>query len=266
LRVTLRVILRVILRVRDRTRNRHQPRGYGLAMTLQTTSTTTFIRKLILASALLLLFPALSLGAQRPEATLQRAVTAYRAAETISARFDQTVSNPLTDRVLSTSGELMRQSPNFLSITFSGSNPDRIVSDGSTLWVYLPSSAPGQVIKIPAAVGKTGLLVDPMGQILSAPVTSYTISDAGSATIRGRATHAITLVPRSRTALFTKATLWIDDSNGLVRQLESTEPGGLVRRITVTRFRTNVAIPRSTFRFAPPPNVRIIDGSRMGNG
>jgi outer membrane lipoprotein carrier protein len=247
-------------------RNRCQSRGYGLAMMHQTPPIITSARKLIRAFALLLLFPALSLSAQRPETTLQRAVAAYRAAETISARFDQTVSNPLTDRTLATSGELMRQSPNLLSITFSGSNPDRIVSDGATLWVYLPSSAPGQVIKVPAAVGKTGLLVDPMGQILSAPIASYTISDAGSATIRGRATHAITLVPRSRAALFTKATLWIDDSNGLVRQLESTEPGGLVRRITVTRFRTNVAIPRSTFRFAPPANVRVIDGTRMVNG
>jgi len=51
-----------------------------------------------------------------------------------------------------------------------------------------------------------------------------------------------------------------------VRQLESTEPSGLVRKITVTRFRTNVTIPRSTFQFTPPANVRVIDGGGMIGG
>ncbi len=207
-----------------------------------------------------------SLGAQQPQATLQRAIQAYANAETIAVSFDQTVTNPLTSRTLSTSGELMRRRPNLLSIAFTGSDPDRIVADGSSLWVYLPSTAPGQVIKLPTAAGESGMLVDPMGQILSAPVTSYTITDAGSSVIGGQATHAITLTPKSRAALFTKATLWIDDANGLVRQLESTEPSGLVRRITVTRFRTNIPIPKSTFRFTPPANVRVIDGGGMVGG
>lgn len=220
----------------------------------------------VLALATAILSVASSLGAQRPEATLQRAIAAYANAETISARFNQTVTNPLTDRTLSTSGELMRRRPNLLSISFGGATPDRIVSDGSNLWVYLPSSAPGQVIKVPTAAGESGMLVDPMGQILSAPVGSYTITDAGTDVVGGEATHAITLTPKSRAALFTKATLWIDDTDGLVRQLESTEPSGLVRKITVTRFRTNVAIPRSTFRFVPPPDARVIDGTGVIGG
>ena len=226
----------------------------------------TYLRRMTLSLAPMLLFSATSLVAQRPDATLQRAVSAYSSAETISARFDQTVTNPLTDRTLSTSGELMRRRPNLLSISFSGTDPDRIVADGSNLWVYLPSSAPGQVIKLPSAAAQSGMMVDPMGQILSAPAGSYVITDAGTAVITGRATHAITLVPRSRAALFTKATLWIDDADGLVRQLESTEPSGLVRKVTVTRFRTNVAIPRSAFQFTPPANTRVIDGSGLVTG
>lgn len=206
---------------------------------------------------------AATLGAQRPEATLQRAMAAYASAQTISVRFDQTVTNPLTDRTLTSSGELMRRRPDRLSISFSGSNPDRIVADGTNLWVYLPSSAPGQVIKVPTAAGENGMLVDPMGQILSAPVSNYTVTDAGTSVVNGTATHAVTLTPKSPRALFTKATLWIGDNDGLVRQLESTEPSGLVRKITVTRVRTNVTLPRSAFQFTPPPNVRIIDGGGM---
>lgn len=207
-----------------------------------------------------------SLGAQQPAATLQRAVAAYKNAETISASFNQTVTNPLTDRTLNTSGELLRRKPNMLSVSFNGADPDRIVADGSNLWIYLPSSAPGQVMKVPAAAGERGMFVDPMGQILSAPVTSYDLSESGAATVAGHQTHAITLTPKSRSALFTKATLWIDDSDGLVRQMETTEPSGLVRRIVVTRFQTNVTIPRSAFQFTPPPNVRVIDGTSMSAG
>ncbi|MEO7042963.1 MAG: outer membrane lipoprotein carrier protein LolA [Gemmatimonadaceae bacterium] len=207
-----------------------------------------------------------SLGAQQPEATLKRAVAAYNGAASISARFNQTVTNPLTSRALTTSGELVRKLPNLLSISFNGKDPDRIVSDGSELWVYLPSTAPGQVIKIPAASGEAGMLIDPMGQILSAPSASYAITDAGTEKIDGRATHAITLTPKSSSSLFTRATLWIDDSTGLVWQLESTEPSGLVRKITVTQFRTNVPVPRSTFQFTPPPGVRVIDAGGMLGG
>jgi outer membrane lipoprotein carrier protein len=224
------------------------------------------LRHSVAAFASIIAGAAASLGAQRPETTLQRAIAAYANAETISVRFDQTVTNPLTDRTLTTSGELMRRRPNRLSISFSGTNPDRIVADGTNLWVYLPSSAPGQVIKVPTAVGESGMLIDPMGQILSAPVSNYNVTDAGTGVVSGEATHAITLTPKSRSALFTKATLWIDDTDGLVRQLESTESSGLVRKITVTRFRTNVTIPRSAFQFTPPPNVRIIDGSGMIGG
>ena len=222
------------------------------------------LRMTLLSLATLLCTTAL--GAQQPEATLKRAVAAYNGAASISVQFNQIVTNPLTSRSLTTSGELVRKLPNLLSISFNGKDPDRIVSDGSELWVYLPSTAPGQVIKIPAAAGESGMLIDPMGQILSAPAGSYSITDAGTAKIRGRATHAITLAPKSNSSLFSSATLWIDDSTGLVWQLESTELSGLIRKITVTQFRTNVSIPRSTFQFTPPPNVRVIDGGGMLGG
>ncbi len=222
-------------------------------------------RFIVSASAAVLVSaaPAYSLSAQSPEAILSRAVSAYIGASTISVRFNQTISNPLTGRTLATTGELSRQRPNLLSISFEGNDPDRIVADGSSLWVYLPSSAPGQVIRMPAANAGGAMAVDPMGQILSAPAGSYAIVGAGTASVSGHATHAITLTPKSRASMFTSATVWVDDSNGLVRQLESREQSGLVRRIVVTSFRTNVSIPRSTFEFTPPPNVRVVDAGSM---
>lgn len=204
-------------------------------------------------------------NAQKPETTLERAVSAYKGAETISVQFDQTVTNPLTDRSAQSHGELLRKRPNLLSITFSSPAADRIVADGTDLWVYLPSSAPGQVIKMPAA-GQQGMLLDPLGQVLSKPIDRYTVTAAGTANVSGRGTHAVKLMPKSGHELFTSATLWIDDEDGAVRQIETTEPSGLVRRVTITQLKKNVSIPRSAFRFTPPTNTRVIDQRSMFGG
>ncbi|MGI8508910.1 MAG: outer membrane lipoprotein chaperone LolA [Gemmatimonadaceae bacterium] len=218
-----------------------------------------------LGIASLLALCAAAASAQKPEATLQRAVVAYRGAETVSVRFDQTVTNPLTDRSAQSRGELLRKRPNLLSITFSTPAADRIVADGTDLWVYLPSSAPGQVIKMPAT-GQEGLLLDPLGQILSNPVDHYQVTPMGTASVGGHDTHAVKLTPKAGRDLFTTATLWIDDADGAVRQVETTEPSGLVRRVTITQFRKNIPIPSSAFRFTPPANTRVVDQRGMIGG
>jgi len=197
-------------------------------------------------------------------ALLARAMQRYGAARTVDIAFTQVVSNPLTQHSLTSRGQLQRQRPNLLSVSFSSPAADRIVDDGNALWVYLPSSAPGQVLKLPAA-GAQGILLDPLGQILSTPLSEYAVTNGADATIRGRATHTFTLAPHSTHALFTRATLWIDDTC-IVRQLEATEPSGLVRRVTITQFRTNVSIPRSAFHFTPPEGIRIVDqAGRVGS-
>lgn len=190
------------------------------------------------------------------DALLSRAMDRYRSARTVDIEFTQLVTNPLTQHSMTSRGELLRERPNLLAVTFSSPASDRIVGDGSALWVYLPSSAPGQVLKLPA--GEHGILLDPVGQILATPLSDYTVTSAGDTTIDSRSTHGFMLVPRSPRALFTRAMVWVDNA-GVVRQIEATEPSGLVRRLTVTQFRTNVSLPRAAFRFTPPAGVRIVD-------
>lgn len=204
-------------------------------------------------------------SAQSAEAILKRAAETYQDAQTLAVAFDQTVTNPLTDRSAESHGELLRKRPNLLSVNFASPADDRIVADGSDLWIYLPSTAPGQVIRVPAAAQR-GMLVDPMGQVLTAPAERYAVAPAGVAVVSGRATHAITLTPRSQPSLFTRATLWVDDADGQVRRIETTEPSGLVRTVTITRLRRNISVPRSAFRFTPPPNVRVLDQRRILGG
>ena len=209
-------------------------------------------RALAVAGALL---APLSLPAARPRPQadlLDRAVTAWSKVKTARATFEQTITNSLTGRTLTASGEYQQQRPGKLSVRFSQPANDRIVADGSRLWLYLPSTTPGQVIRTSLRNGGSGT-VDLTAQFLTAPRSRYTISQSGTADVSGRATHAYTLVPRQ------KETVWIDDADATIRQFEVTEPSGLVRHVRLTSFRPNAPVDASAFTFAVPEGVRIVD-------
>ena len=203
------------------------------------------------------------LAAQAPEATIDRAVKAYARVKTARATFEQTLTNPLTGNTQLARGEYQQQSPGRLAVTFSEPKGDRIVNDGKAVWVYLPSSAPGQVIKLSPAAGAGS--VDLLGTFLDAPRTKYDMAAAGTAVVGGRRTHAVTLTPR-RAMQFTKAVVWIDDADAAVRQFEVTDNMGLVRRVRLTKLTLNGPISRSAFSFTPPPGVKVYDQAAMASG
>jgi outer membrane lipoprotein carrier protein len=216
-------------------------------------------RALVLAGALLV---PLSLASALPRVQrdlLDRAVAAWAKVRTARATFEQTITNPLTDRTLTSSGTFQQQRPGKLSVTFADPANDRVVADGTHLWLYLPSTTPGQVIRTSLREGGSGT-VDLSAQFLTAPRSRYTVTPAGTATVSGRATHAFTLVPKSeRGAQFKTATVWIDDADATIRQFEVTEASGLQRRVRMTSFRTNVPVDASAFSFDVPAGVRVVD-------
>ena len=82
---------------------------------------------------------------------------------------------------------------------------DAIVADGKAVWVYLPRSAPGQVIKR-AATDRSSVPIDLTGQFLDAPRTKYDITPSGTRTVSGHAAHGLVQPKRELPAPFTKAT------------------------------------------------------------
>lgn len=200
-------------------------------------------------------------GAQTAETIIDRAASAYSGLSSMRAEFRQTLTNPLTGSTMSTSGELIRRKPNLLSISFN--NGDRVAADGSTLWVYLPSSVPGQVIRVPYTGGNAGS-VDPAGQFLDSPRTRYTVTSAGSATVGGRTTKVLNLVPRRKNDAISQAKLWIDDKDYTLRQLEVESANGLKRRVLITSFTANPQLDRSRFRFNVPRGAKVVDQNTIG--
>jgi outer membrane lipoprotein carrier protein len=216
-------------------------------------------RALALASALLAPVSLATAQSRAEGDLLDRAVAAWAKVKTARATFEQTITNPLTGRTLTASGEYQQQRPGKLSVRFSDPANDRIVSDGTHLWLYLPSSTPGQVIRTPVKSAGSGT-VDLSAQFLTAPRSRYTVTPAGTAQVSGRATHAFALVPKQKEgAPFASATVWIDDADATVRQFEVTEPSGVRRRVRLTSLRPNAAVDASAFTFTVPEGVRVVE-------
>jgi outer membrane lipoprotein carrier protein len=216
------------------------------------------LRSLVFAGALV---APLSLAAVRPRQAdlLDRAVASWAKVKTARASFEQTVTNSLTGRTLNATAEFQQQRPGKLSIRFSEPANEAIVADGKYLWLYLPSSAPGQVIRTSAKSAGGGTM-DFTAQFLDAPRSRYTVTSAGTLQVGGRDAHAFTLVPKEKAgAPFKSATVWIDDADATIRQFEVSENSGLQRKVRLTSFKTNVPVDASAFTFKVPEGTRIVD-------
>lgn len=216
------------------------------------------MRRTISSAVLAGVLAAGSAGAQTPaDVALDRAVAAYRNVQTVRATFDQSLSNPVTGRSSQAKGELLVKRPGRISVRFTDPAGDRIVSDGKYVWIYLPSGAPGQVIRTRADASE-GTGMDVSTELLTEPRKKFEIADAGAATVNARATRIVALTPRTGRN-YTKARLWIDDKDGVVRQLELTENSGVVRTIAFRTIQLNARVPASAFKFDVPKGAKVYD-------
>lgn len=202
------------------------------------------------------------LAAQSVDATIDRAVSAWAKVRTVRGTFEQTVTNPLTGSSAAARGEFAQQRPNKLSIRFTKPDSGAIVADGKYLWIYLPSTTPGQVIKRPAT-DRAAVPIDLTGQFLDAPKATYDITPAASKTVSGHPAHGLQLVAKKGAeAPVVKATVWVDDDDALIREFESTEQSGVTRHVRLTSLDVNAPLTNASFAFAVPKGVRVLDQTK----
>lgn len=210
------------------------------------------------AAALLLpLLLAAPLQAQRGDALIERTSATYRQLRSLTAAFDQVVRNEMIGTFTSR-GTLAQAGASRLSMRFSDPAGEAIVIDGTSVWIYTPSTAPGQVLRTPIA-SASGYGVNLLGWLLDRPAERYTVTWLREDTVGETAVDVLGLVPAVPGLPFTGATLWIARSDALPRRLEVTEPSGNHRTLTLSAIRTNVTLPAGTFTFTPPAGVRVID-------
>jgi outer membrane lipoprotein carrier protein len=218
-----------------------------------------------------ILLPGTRLDAQQDSlAVLNHAVAAYAHVTTVRGTFEQSLANPFTGTTASARGEFVQERPSRLSIRFTEPLGDRIVADGKWVWVYVPSATPGQVVRTPVtddtgAPTGSAASVDFISQFLTNPAGRFDVSGAGTDTVVAHLTHVIVLLPHD-SAQFTRAKLWVDDADGVVRQFEVTDPSGTVRHVRLLTVAFNGPVDRSSFTFRPPAGVKVVDQASMLSG
>jgi outer membrane lipoprotein carrier protein len=204
------------------------------------------------------LLAASPLEAQDAQAILGRSSRIYRSLSSLRAEFVQMIDNPMIDSAESR-GTLVQAGTAKLAMRFSDPAGEAVIIDGEHVWVYTPSTTPGQVLRLPLPNGGPVYGYNLLAWLLDRPAERYLASYARADQLNGNTVDVITLVPAIPDLPFERATVWLDRQDGLPRRIEITEQTGSRRMLTLSRIQINRSIPDRTFSFVVPPGVRVVD-------
>ena len=200
----------------------------------------------------------LVLQAPDPWPALDHASQTYQTITTFSAEFVQVITNPMIGAPDTTHGRLYQMRPSRFAMRFTDPKGDRIVADGRFLWLYTPSTTPGQVIRsrIPE-YGTTGPNL--IGQFVEEPHERYTAHYVRVDSLDHHVVDVIRLVPKKPDQPYSAAVIWVGKDDGLVHRLDISEASGQERTVILTDLRVNGGIPGRELTFSPPAGVQVVD-------
>ncbi len=191
---------------------------------------------------------------------LARAEQTYDGLTSMEATFDQTIEIVLLGRKRSGTGTWYQKGPGRFKMDFADPAGDIIVADGTNLWLYYPSTHPGQVIRSTIDANTTGAgMVDLQGRIFDEAAEAYEAVLDGLEEVDGHSTWLVTLTPRGESP-YRMVRVWIDTETVLVRRFEITEENETLRTVVLRDLQPNAVIPDSTFGFTPPAGTDVFEG------
>jgi len=193
---------------------------------------------------------------------LERASQRFDALDGLCASFEQRLQVPLLGTDNTSQGRLCQRPPHYFAMDFSTPQGDRIVADGEHLWVYYPSTQPGQVLR--TSLSTTGA-IDFYREFLADPTTKYAVTAEGAETVDGRTAQRFRLEPKQSLG-YLRATVWIDESDALIRRVEIEQENGSLRRVDLTDLQLNPQFAAGTFTFDPPAGTRVMSLDGVGSG
>lgn len=198
------------------------------------------------------------------DSILSEARARYEALGSLKASFRQSIEMRVFEppRRREGSGTWYQERPDRFRMDFSDPEGDVIVSDGSHLWLYYPSTHPDQVIRSELAGERArgNAAVDLQGRIFREAAEHFQARYAGADTLGGERVHRIVLSPAGPEAPYRRVELWIDAGSLLVRRLLLEDRSETVRTVTLEDLRTGIPLADSLFRFRPPAGVEVFEG------
>lgn len=215
-----------------------------------------------LALALWLIAPPVALAQsqaskQAGASAIGRSATTYRSLRSLRADFVQMINTPMIDSVQSR-GTLTQTGQANFAMHFSDPAGDAIVVDGEYIWVYTPSTTPGQVIRSPLKSGGVyGYNI--LSWLLDKPAERYDATLLRTERGTTGSVDVVELLPKVPDLPFNRATIWLDRGDGLPRKIEIFEKSGTHRTLALSKLRVNPKVAPKTFKLALPAKTRIID-------
>jgi outer membrane lipoprotein carrier protein len=201
--------------------------------------------------------PAAAAAQQDARALVSRASMAYRGLQSLRADFDQLIRNPMIGDQPS-KGVLIQSGQARLAMRFTEPEGEAIVIDGEYIWVYTPSTTPGQVLRMPLPSGGPVYGYNLIAWLLDRPHERYQSTFLRNDRVAGRSVAVVEMIPAVPDMPFTRAVVWLDRTDGLPRRIELEEINGQERTLTLRNLRANAPVRDDTFRFEVPSGVKVI--------
>jgi outer membrane lipoprotein carrier protein len=185
----------------------------------------------------------------------------YEQVRDFAADFEHTYEGGMLKRKVTEKGTLLVKKPGMMRWTYTTPEKKEFVSDGRTLYSYVPEDRQVVVSAVPPAdeAGSPVLFLAGKGNILrDFTPSSPSVPDIGAAEV------ALKLVPTAPQREYDWIVLVLDRATLQIRRLVTTDAQGGTSTFVFTRLRENVGLPDGTFAFTIPRGVDVIrDGSRQ---
>ena len=129
-----------------------------------------------------------------------------------------------------------------------------IVSDGKSVWTYIPVNQ--QIIVMPAEASKAGIRPD---EFLFFYTNQYTHTLIGDEMIDGVVHYKLHLKANTVLADFPELRIWVDSGEWLTRRVLYADDMGSETVVQFTHIRLNPDMPSGTFTMSPPEGVEVVD-------
>ncbi|MGD8226706.1 MAG: outer membrane lipoprotein carrier protein LolA [Desulfobacteraceae bacterium] len=152
------------------------------------------------------------------------------------------------------SGQIHFRSPKFLRVQQDTPKPETIISDGNTLWWYIPHK--NQVYQYPShRLGKEIQLLNDIFQGLRAVEESF---DVILMETDERGAYQLKLIPNPPWAEIQHIMLSISEEDYTIRKVETHNQIGGITRFILGDLSVKEKFPEDFFKFVAPEGVKVI--------
>lgn len=210
------------------------------------------MNRAVLAAAVVLAATAAAAGGEDAQVAADRLQKRYENTRTLVAKFRQEVQSPVLERTTRARGKVYYERPGRMRWEFATPEPQIIVADGKTLWIYQP--------------GQNQVLRAPFSEAFEARTPVSFLTGVGRlredfrvrlvATKRDR--WVLELVPRRPDMGGVSLTLEVARDTGDVVRAEVRDSVGTVTRWEFSELRRNVELDPALFHFSPPLGTDVV--------